>query len=49
MTKKQKILLEQYIFLKLFEQSKNKKLWSKFFKICKKHKLNPNEVFKAII
>ena len=49
MTKKQKILLEQYIFLKLFEQNKNKKIWSKFFKICKKHKLKPNEVFKSII
>jgi hypothetical protein len=49
MTKKQKILLEQYIFLKLIEQRKNKIIWSKFFKICKKHKLKPYQVFKAII
>ena len=43
------LYIEPIDFLKLFEQSKNKKLWSKFFKICKKHKLKPNEVFKAII
>ena len=47
MTKKQKILLERHLFL--IEVKKNKKMWSNFLKICKKYKLKPNEVFKAII
>jgi len=47
MTKKQKILLERHLFL--IEVKKNKKIWSDFLKICRKHKLKPNEVFKAII
>ena len=47
MTKKQKILLERHLFL--IEVKKNKKIWSDFLKICKKHNLKPHEVFKAII
>jgi hypothetical protein len=47
MTKKQKILLERQLFLN--EVKKNKKIWNKFFKICKKFKLKPNNVLKAII